>query len=89
VRIRAYDDFTPNGEQLTARDMSACISPKDLCDLMLKVILTKELPPITILHGISDKRFKRLNLDESKKLVGYEPKSDAFALSNIKFHDVT
>lgn len=87
VRIGAYDDFTPNGEQLTARDMSAYTSPQDLCDLMLKIIITKELPPFTILHGISDNRFKRLNLDESKKLVGYEPKSDAFALSNIKFHD--
>lgn len=87
VRIGAYDSFQPDGEQLTARDMSAYISPQDLCDLMLKAIQAEDLPPFTILHGISDNRFKRLNLDESKKLVGYAPKSDAFQLSRIPLHD--
>jgi UDP-glucose 4-epimerase len=67
VRIGAYDDFTPNGVQLTARDMSAYISPQDLCDLILKVILTKELPPFTILHGISDNRFKTFKLRRVKR----------------------
>ncbi|MED4583042.1 NAD(P)-dependent oxidoreductase [Brevibacillus choshinensis] len=87
VRIGSYDSFQPDAKQLTARDMSAYISPQDLCDLLLKAIQAEELPPFTILHGISDNRFKRLNLDESKKRVGYAPKSDAFQLSQIPLHD--
>lgn len=87
VRIGSYDSYQPDGEQLTARDMSAYISPQDLCDLLLKSIQAEDLPPFTILHGISDNRFKRLNLDESKKRVGYAPKSDAFQLNGIPLHD--
>jgi uronate dehydrogenase len=87
LRIGAYDAHRPDGEPLSARDMSAYISPEDLCDLVEKAILARELPPFTILHGISDNRFKRLNLDESKRLVGYAPKSDAFSLSSIGLFD--
>ncbi|QRG66301.1 NAD-dependent epimerase/dehydratase family protein [Brevibacillus choshinensis] len=87
VRIGAYDEYRPDGEPLSARDMSAYISPEDLCDLIEKAMLAQELPPFTILHGISDNRFKRLNLDETRKRVGYTPKSDAFSLSSIGFFD--
>ncbi|GAB6988562.1 NAD-dependent epimerase/dehydratase family protein [Paenibacillus pini] len=87
LRIGAYDDFIPGGDQMTARDMSAYISPSDLCDLISKAITTEDLPPLTILHAISNNRFKRLNLEESKERVGYDPKSGAFALSHIHLHD--
>ncbi|WP_440115700.1 NAD-dependent epimerase/dehydratase family protein [Paenibacillus sp. QZ-Y1] len=87
IRIGAYDDFQPDGPPLEARDMSAYISPTDLCDLVYKAITTEELEPFTILHGISNNRFKRLNLESTKKQIGYDPKSDAFALSQIPLYD--
>ncbi|KOY17691.1 NAD-dependent epimerase/dehydratase family protein [Paenibacillus xylanivorans] len=87
IRIGAYDDFQPDGPPLEARDMSAYISPADLCDLMFKAITATDLEPFTILHGISNNRFKRLNLEATQKQVGYNPKSDAFALSQISLYD--
>jgi len=87
IRIGAYDDYKPEGKLLSARDMSAYISPEDFSDLLLKTISTKNLPPFSILHGISDNRFKRLNVEETKRLVGYTPYSDAFKLCGIQFFD--
>lgn len=87
IRIGAYDDYKPEGEQLSARDMSAYISPEDFSDLLLKIILAENLPPFSILHGVSDNRFKRLNIEETKRLVEYKPNSDAFKLSGIQLFD--
>lgn len=87
IRIGAFDDYKPEGQPLSARDMSAYISPDDFSDLLLKTISTINLPPFLILHGISDNRFKRLNIEDTKRLVGYTPYSDAFKLSGIQFFD--
>lgn len=87
IRIGAYDEYKSEGQLLSARDMSAYISPEDFSDLLLKTITAKNLPPFSILHGISDNRFKRLNIEETKRLVGYTPYSDAFKLSGIHFID--
>lgn len=87
IRIGAYDDFKEEGPTLEARDMSAYLSPADMCDLFYKSMIATDLEPFTILHGISDNRFKRLNLEDTKKKVHYAPKSDAFALSHISLYD--
>lgn len=87
IRIGAYDDYNPNGKPLSARDMSAYLSPEDFIDLLLKSMTAKNLPPFSILHGISDNRFKRLDIEETKKLVGYNPSADAFKLSGVKLFD--
>lgn len=87
IRIGAYDDYKPNGKPLSARDMSAYLSPEDFSDLLLKSITAKNLPPFSILHGISNNRFKRFDIEETKKLVGYNPSADAFELCGIKFSD--
>ncbi|MCS1351490.1 NAD(P)-dependent oxidoreductase [Mechercharimyces sp. CAU 1602] len=87
LRIGAYDDLDAQEGKLSARDMSAYLSPADFADLLLKTITAEQLPPFCTLHAISDNRFKRLNLDETKKLVGYEPTADAFALSEIPLFD--
>lgn len=87
IRIGAYDDLQPDGPALSARDMSAYLSPDDFSDLLLKALNTEKLPPYTLLHGISNNRFKRLNLDDTKRKIGYRPKSDAFKQSGILFFD--
>jgi len=33
-----------------------------------------------VVHGISDNRFKRLDLEATRSTVGYRPRDDAFAL---------
>lgn len=87
IRIGAYDDYNPYGKPLTARDMSAYLSPEDFMDLLLKSMTAKNLPPFSILHGVSNNRFKRIDIEGTRKLVGYSPSSDAFVLSGIKFFD--
>jgi nucleoside-diphosphate-sugar epimerase len=34
-----------------------------------------------IFHGVSDNRFKRLDISDARELLGYEPHDDAFALA--------
>lgn len=36
-----------------------------------------------IFHGISDNRYKRLDLSEARRVLGYEPKDDAFVLAGM------
>ncbi len=68
--------------------MSAYLNPEDFMDLLLKSITAKNLPPFSILHGVvSNNRFKRIDIEGTRKLVGYSPSSDAFVLSGIKFFD--
>ncbi len=39
--------------------------------------------PFVIAHGISDNRFKRLDLSETRRLLGYDPEAYSFAAWNI------
>ena len=78
VRIGAFE-YQHEWSQLSARDLSAWSEPQDLCSLLIHSIesnLGDE--PFVIAHGISNNRFKRLDISETKRTLGYDPKSDAF-----------
>lgn len=83
VRIGAYDisQPTPNWlrQQPDARNLSAYVSERDLNQLLVRCIETPDIP-FAIVHGISDNRFKRLDLTSTRHLLGYEPQDDAFDL---------
>lgn len=34
-------------------------------------------------HGISDNRFKRLDISDTRRVLGYEPKDDAYVLAGV------
>ena len=58
----------------------------DICSLIVKSIdVELSDDPFVIAHGISNNRFKRLDLTETKRILGYDPKSDSFATWNIDF----
>ena len=40
-----------------------------------------------IAHGISNNRFKRLDLSDTKYRLGYAPKADSFSSWSIKLHN--
>jgi len=81
VRIGAYDDgsvqnwlrTTPN-----VRELATYISARDLSQLLVRCI---EAPDIgfAIAHGLSENRFKRLDLTATREILGYAPQDDAFA----------
>lgn len=55
--------------------LDAWVSWRDLNQLMQKCIDAEEVQ-FAILHGLSDNRFKRLDISDARELVGYEPQDD-------------
>lgn len=83
VRIGAFE-YQQEWKQMSARDLSAWSEPQDLCSLLINSIESQlNDEPFVIAHGISNNRFKRLDITETKKALGYDPKSDAFDAWNM------
>lgn len=83
VRIGGYDtrdDFIGwlRGELDLSR-LTSYVSQRDLNQLLTRCI---EVPDISfaIVYGISNNRFKRVDLTSTRELLGYEPEDDAFEL---------
>lgn len=76
LRIGAYL-FPDELKNLSPDEQSVYINPDDFNHLLLKCL---EKPGITfaIAHAISDNRYKRLDLTETRELFDYQPKVDVF-----------
>ncbi len=91
VRIGAYDDGRADNwlrsrpvrresaPYVNARELASYVSARDLNQLLVRCI---EAPAIgfAIAHGLSENRFKRLDLTATRDLLGYAPQDDAFAI---------
>jgi UDP-glucose 4-epimerase len=66
--------------------IDAFVSHRDLNQLIEKCIDVESLK-FAIFHGLSDNRFKRLDISDARALVGYEPQDDSFKL-NVKLKDL-
>jgi UDP-glucose 4-epimerase len=76
IRIGAYEaEWIKTA--LTTRNLSAYLSPRDLNQLIRKCIEVEGID-FAIVHSISDNRIKRLSIEETRRLVGYEPVDDGF-----------
>ena len=87
VRIGAFE-YQYEWAQMSSRDLSAWAEPEDICSLLVRCIeadLAEE--PFMIAHGISDNRFKRLDLSDTKRRLGYAPEADSFSTWNINLHN--
>lgn len=60
-----------------ARCFSSWLSPRDAVHLIIRAIEAK-IDGFVVGHGISNNRFTRLDLSETKRVLGYFPKDDAF-----------
>ena len=77
LRIGAFEPA--DGPPLeTKRDLSAWLSHRDATHLIDRAIQA-EIKGSFIAHGISNNRFKRLDLTDTCKVLGYEPQDDAFS----------
>jgi nucleoside-diphosphate-sugar epimerase len=76
LRIGAYN-FPEDYKYLPSAEMDAFLSPDDFNALLIRCL---ETPNITfaIAHAISDNQFKRLDLTETREILGYQPQADAF-----------
>lgn len=81
LRIGAYE-FPKDFTEMNARDLSAFLHPDDFNQLLIGCIETENIQ-YEVLNAISDNRYKRLDISESKEKVGYRPKADAFELFKL------
>ena len=76
LRIGAFE---PEGSEGigSARDLSAWLSHRDGAHLIERALLA-DLSGAFVAHGISDNRFKRMELTATRSILGYAPQDDAF-----------
>ncbi|NHZ91394.1 NAD-dependent epimerase/dehydratase family protein [Massilia sp. CCM 8733] len=67
------------GERYSARDVAAFISARDVVHLLARCI-DADLSGFTVVHGVSDNRYKRLAIERTRSVLDYRPRDDAFAL---------
>lgn len=81
LRIGGY---VPDAEMARFRrsasleDRTISVSQRDLCQLLHRAV---EAPPelgFAILHGLSDNRAKRMEIETTREAVGYAPEDDFF-----------
>ena len=83
VRIGSYDAEWFRNE-LTPENLSGYLSHRDLNQLLELCITTPDIP-FAIVNGISNNRFKRMDLTSTRELLGYEPQDDAFEIFDTDF----
>ncbi len=78
IRIGAYDApwFHERGD---AREATAYLSARDMNQLLIRCVETPDID-YAVVAGISDNRRKRFDLVETRRLLGYTPEDDGFAV---------
>jgi nucleoside-diphosphate-sugar epimerase len=82
LRIGAFQPPESAEKESGLGMIDAFVSQRDLNQLIERCIDVENLK-FAILHGLSDNRFKRLDISDARALVGYAPQDDAFEL-NVK-----
>lgn len=82
LRIGAYE-FPEDFTEMNARDLSAYLHPDDLNQLLHLCIESKNIK-FEILNAISNNTYKRLDIQKSKLLMGYDPQYNSFDLFKLK-----
>ena len=77
VRVGNYQG---NSDSMVAdaRRLSAWVSERDMNQLFARAIEADDELMYAILHGVSDNRFKRLDIRKTRELVGYAPQDNSF-----------
>lgn len=82
VRIGAFE-YPEDHETMSARDLSAFVSPRDLCQLLCQCVDAPEDIRFSIAHAVSNNRFKRLDISYTRNIFGYRPEDDAFQIFGV------
>ena len=64
----------------TRSDYGHVISQRDFAQLIHKSILAPKKVKYAILSGISKDKHRHLELESTKRLIGYNPKDDAYQI---------
>ncbi len=86
VRIGAFQPIDRAQEPDSVRLMNSFVSRKDLTQLLQRCIDDEQLQ-FAIVAGLSDNPFNRMNIQEARELLGYDPHDDLTA-ENPKLEDL-
>jgi nucleoside-diphosphate-sugar epimerase len=75
LRIGAFQPLDAARQESSIGMLDAFVSQRDLSQLIEHCIDVENLQ-FAILHGLSDNRFKRLDISDARALVGYAPQDD-------------
>lgn len=78
LRIGAFEAKLDNSQH-TTRDYSAWLSPDDAVRLLTGAVEAENIT-FFIGYGISDNRFKRFDLTQTREVLGYMPSDNAFKI---------
>lgn len=81
IRIGAYT-FPEEIAALSPDEIDAYLHPDDFNQLLIQCLERTEVT-FAIAHAISDNRYKRIDLTETRQALGYRPKADAFEMIGI------
>lgn len=76
LRIGAFQPRNKAREEGSLRMLDAFVSRRDLTQLIMRCIEDTHLR-FAIFHGLSNNRFKRLDISDARELVGYAPQDDS------------
>lgn len=80
LRIGAFQPLETAESEHGLSMLDAFVSQRDLNQLIERCIDVENLT-FAILHGLSDNRFKRLDISDARALVGYDPQDDLTELN--------
>jgi len=75
LRIGAFQPIEAARQDESITMLDAFVSERDLNQLIERCIDVEDIK-FAILHGLSDNRFKRLDISDARALVGYQPQDD-------------
>lgn len=75
IRIGAFQPIEAARRATSVSMMDAFVSHRDLHQLLEKCIDVENVK-FAVLHGLSNNRFKRLDISDARELVGYDPQDD-------------
>lgn len=84
LRIGAFQPLESVRDEQGIGMLDSFVSHRDL-DQLINRCVDVENVQFAVLHGLSDNRFKRLDISDARELVGYAPQDDSTAeLPNVR-----
>jgi nucleoside-diphosphate-sugar epimerase len=80
LRIGAFQPIESAEKESSVSMLDAFVSHRDLNQLINRCIDVENVK-FAILHGLSNNRFKRLDISDARELVGYDPQDDLTELN--------
>jgi hypothetical protein len=63
--------------------LDIALTYEDLTRLMIASIDAPDTLRFGVFHGVSDNRWKRLDISDARAILGYAPEDDAFKIAGV------